>query len=74
MAKALALLLAGAALARASPFADLRAVDVMEVVRGIWRRSRIPRVPPQPTEEEFAALPPAGLAAACRGPLGLDFT
>ena len=70
----LALLLAGAALARASPFADLRAVDVMEVVRGIWRRSRIPRVPPQPTEEEFAALPPAGLAAASRGHLGLDFT
>ena len=72
-----ALLLAqGPASSSASPFFDLRAVDVMDVVRGIWKRSTIPRVPSQPTQAEFATLPPAtgpGSAGA-PGHLGLDFT
>jgi hypothetical protein len=56
-----------------TPFFDIRAVDVMEVIRGIWKRSNIPKLPKQPPSEDFAALPTQG-GVGGKGHWALDFT
>jgi hypothetical protein len=77
MLRLVSLLLAGGFLVQqcaSSPFFDLRAEDAMAIVRGIWTRETVPRVPPRPTEAEFARLPPSNGPGPGVGHVGLDFT
>jgi hypothetical protein len=61
----------GIATVSASPFVDLRAVNLVDVVMGIWRRHTVPRVPDEAPAAVAAGAPPAGWD---RGAWVLDFT
>jgi len=47
----------------ASPFVDLRAINIVDVILGIWRRHTIPRVPDTAPPAVSAGAPPAGTGA-----------